>query len=110
MRSSTTCRRRSTCRRSWASIRAPRKKRLIERPAIRRRAVCGARVQDHDRPVRRSADVHSRLLRRAHVRVIGLQRDEGPQRTRRPSPQDAREQARGESKRCMPATSPRQWA
>ena len=33
-------------------------------PGVRRRAVRGAGVQDHDRPVRRSADVHPRLLGR----------------------------------------------
>jgi elongation factor G len=33
MRSSTTCRRRSTCRRSWASIRRAKEETLIERPA-----------------------------------------------------------------------------
>ena len=33
-----------------------------------RRAVRGARLQDHDRPVRRPADLHPRLLGRAHRR------------------------------------------
>ena len=38
-------------------------------PARRRRAVRRARVQDHDRPVRRPAVVHPRLLRRAQLRA-----------------------------------------
>ena len=37
-------------------------------PRRRRRAVFGAGVQDHDRPVRRPAHVHSRLLGRHDVR------------------------------------------
>ena len=44
--------------------------------AGRRRAVRGAGVQDHDRPVRRSAHVLPRLLGRAQRRVVGLQRDQ----------------------------------
>ncbi len=49
---------------------------------VRRRAVLGARVQADDRSVRRSAHVHSRLLGRAHVGLVGLQLDQG-QRTER---------------------------
>ena len=60
----------------------------------RRRAVLGARVQDHDRPVRRSADVHPRLLGRHDVRVVGLQLDQAEDRAPRPAAEDAREQAR----------------
>ena len=66
---------------------------LIERARVGRGAVFGAGVQADDRPVRRSADVHPRLLGRADVRVVGLQRDQGPHRARRPSPEDARQQA-----------------
>ena len=62
-RSSTTCRRRSTCRRSRASIPNKGPDAIVERPGVRRCAVCGAGVQDHDRPVRRPADVHPRLFR-----------------------------------------------
>ncbi len=61
---------------------------------VRRRAVLGAGVQDHDRPVRRSADVHPRLLRRHDGRLVGLQLDQAEERASRPSAEDAREQAR----------------
>ena len=67
-RSSTSCPRRSTCRPSPARPGQGRARPLIERPASRRRAVCGARVQDHDRPVRRQAHVLPRLLGRADRR------------------------------------------
>ena len=65
-------------------------------PGVRPGAVLRARVQDHDRPVRRSARLHPRLLGRDGVGLDGLQRDQGQDRARRPSPQDAREQARGD--------------
>ena len=61
----------------------------------RRRAVLGARLQDHDRPVRRSAHVHPRLLGRHDVRLVGVQRDQAEDRAARPAAEDAREQARG---------------
>ncbi len=61
----------------------------------RRRAVLGARLQDHDRPVRRPAHVHPRLLGRHDVRVVRLQRDQAEDRAARPAAEDAREQARG---------------
>ena len=69
-RSSTTCRRRSTCRRSRASI-PTRRPETTHRSSARRRddapfAALG--VQDHDRPVRRPAHVHPRLLGRADRR------------------------------------------
>ena len=56
-------------------------------------AVLGAGVQDHDRPVRRSADVHPRLLGRDDDRLVGLQRHQGQERAHRPPPEDARQQA-----------------
>ena len=62
-------------------------------PGVRRRAVLVAGVQADDRPVRRPAHVHPRLLGRAHLGVVGLQRDQGQDRARRPSPEDARQQA-----------------
>ena len=43
----------------------------VTREPERRRAVRGARVQDHDRPVRRQADVLPRLLRHAQARATG---------------------------------------
>ena len=60
-----------------------------------RRAAVGAGVQDHDRPVRRSALLHPRLLRRHHLRDGGLQLDQTEVRAHRPPAEDAREQARG---------------
>ena len=60
----------------------------------RRRAVLGARVQDHDRPVRRPADLPPRLLRRAELRRHDLQFGEEPQGARRPPAADARQPAR----------------
>ena len=66
-RSSTTCRRRST---------VPPVKGIDEdgerrhAPGHGRRAVLRAGVQDHERPVRRQADVLPRLLRRAELRRL----------------------------------------
>ncbi len=59
----------------------------------RRRAVCRTGVQDHDRPVRRPADLHPRLLGRADVWRDRLQRHQAAQRADRPPPEDARQQA-----------------
>ena len=76
----------------------------------RRRAVLRARVQDHDRPVRRPAHVLPRLLGRGATRAT-------PSTTRsraarsgwaascRCTPTSARR-----SRKCSPATSPRRWA
>ena len=52
---------------------------------------CRARVQDHERPVRRQAHVLPGLLGHAHHRLRGPQRDQGPQGADRPHPADARE-------------------
>ena len=60
---------------------------------VRRCAVQRAGVQDHDRPVRRSARVLPRLFRRAHRRFGGLQLDQAAHRAHRPPAEDAREQA-----------------
>ena len=93
-RSSTTCRRRSTCRPITASTRRGRKRRSPRDPQ-RRRAVRGAGVQDHDRPVRRSAHVLPRLLGRARRRARASTTPRSSERAHRPPPEDAREQARG---------------
>ena len=70
------------------------KEETLDRAARGRRcAVLGAGVQADDRPVRRSAHVHPCVLGRADVRLSGLQRDQGQDRTRRPPPEDARQQA-----------------
>ena len=56
---STSCRRRTTSRRWWARTWPGS---ATERRADRRRAVLGAGVQDHERPVRRLADLLPGLL------------------------------------------------
>ena len=76
----------------------------------RRRAVRRPRVQDHDRPVRRSADLLPRLLGRRQVGRHRLQPDQGPQGAAsaascRCTPTSARK-----SRKCAPATSPRRSA
>jgi hypothetical protein len=63
----------------------------------RRRAVRGAGVQDHDRPVRRTADLLPRVLGQVlKPGELRLQRDEGQARAHRPPAADARQQARGD--------------
>ena len=74
---------------------------------VGRRAARGAGVQDHDRPVRRSAHVHPRVLGRHDVRHGGLQR----RPSRRPSASAGcsrctRTSAR-KSRKSTRATSPR---
>ena len=73
----------------------PERRRRRARSSVRpgRRAVSGAGVQDHDRPVRRSAHVHPRLLGRHDVGHGRLQRDQAEDRAHRPPAEDAREQA-----------------
>ena len=62
---------------------------------LRRRAVRGARVQDHDRSVRRPADLHPRLLRRAQLRRHRVQLGAQSQGAHRAPAADARQPARG---------------
>ena len=64
--------------------------------AIGRRqgAVLGAGVQDHDRPVRRSAHLLPRLLGHADLGLLGAQLHQGQDRAHRPPAEDARQQAR----------------
>ena len=59
----------------------------------RQGAVLGPGVQDHDRPVCRSAHVLPRVFGRPECRFVGLQRDQGPDRAHRPPAADARQQA-----------------
>ena len=75
-------------------------------PGLRRRAVRGARLQDHGRPVRRQAHLLPRLLGQARGRRAHAQRQHRPDRAHRADPDDARERARGGSRRSTPATSP----
>ncbi len=59
------------------------------------RAVLGPRLQGHDRPVRRQADVLPGLLRPAQGGLRDLQRDERQEGAHRPHPPDARQPSRG---------------
>ena len=98
-RSSTTCRRRSTSRRCKGIN--PDNEQASSAQGRRRRAVRRARVQDHERPVRRPADVLPRLLghaRRAARRCCNA--TQGQARAHRPPPAHARQQARGASRTC----------
>ncbi len=81
-----------------------------ERKRGRRRAVRRPRVQDHDRPVRRPADLLPRLFGRHQLGRHRLQPDQGPQGAPRPHPADARQPARGASRKCARATSRRRSA
>ena len=62
-------------------------------------AVRGARVQDHQRPVRRQPDLLPRLLGHARERHRGAQHHPGQARAHRPHPADARQQARRDQDR-----------
>ena len=62
---------------------------------IARRALLGARVQGHDRPVRRQADVLPRLLGHAQGGRPRAQHDDRQDRADRPHPPDARQPPRG---------------
>ena len=66
-----------------------------ERKVVGRGALRRARVQDHDRPVRRQADLLPGLLREDSSRDAHLQREQGDGRAPGPRRRDAREQARG---------------
>ncbi len=60
-----------------------------------RRALCRARLQDHDRPVRRLAHLRAHLFRRAGGGLPGPQFGEGQPRAHRPHAPDARQPPRG---------------
>ena len=62
---------------------------------LARRAVLGARLQGHVRPVRRQAHLLPRLLRPDQVRRPRAEHDERQDRARQPHPPDAREPPRG---------------
>ena len=62
---------------------------------LRRRALRGARVQGHGRPLRRQAHLLPRLQRQAQRRRARAQLGHRPHRARRAHPDDAREQPRG---------------
>ena len=92
-RSSTTCRARSTC----PPIQGldPKTEAETRAPGVARRAVLGARVQGHVRPVRRQAHLLPRLQRQAQGRRPRAQHDDRQDRADRPHPPDAREPPRG---------------
>jgi elongation factor G len=73
-RSSTTCRARST---SPPIVGIDPRATRSSSASRRRRAVLGARVQDHDRPARRQAHLLPRLLRHAQGRATGLNTTKG---------------------------------
>ena len=83
-----------------AAARWPHARRASEVDASRerRRAVLGAGVQDHVRPLRGPAHVPPRLLRRAECRLARRELHEGPQGAHRPHPADAREPPRGQGR------------
>ena len=64
-------------------------------PLVRRRAVRRARLQDHDRPVRRLADLRAHLFRRAGERQPGAEHGQERPRADRPHAADARQPPRG---------------
>ena len=93
MRWSTTCRARWMCRRSRASN--PENLETEADPqGGRQRAVCGARLQDHDRPVCRPADLYPRVLGHAEDGRLGAESAHAEDGAHRPSAEDARQQAR----------------
>jgi elongation factor G len=61
---------------------------------VRRSTVFGSGVQNHVRPVCRTRDLHSRLLRRAEVGQLRIEFREGYARTHQPFAADACQQAR----------------
>ena len=91
---------------------------VLTRKASDERAVRGAGVQDHDRPIRRPAGVFPRVLGQPGGGRFGLQRRQRPQGAHRAPAAHARQQARGDSgdlrgryrrrrgteDRCRPAT------
>ena len=71
----------------------------LEREAVRRRAVRGAGLQDHDRPPRRQAHLLPRLLGHAREGRHGGEHHQLQQGAHRPHPPDARQQPRGHRRR-----------
>ena len=80
--------------------RRPRRRRPRQDPGpprFRQRAVLGAGVQDHDRPVRRPTGVLPGILGHAEERRTRFQCGQEPQRARGPPAPHARQQARRDS-------------
>ena len=89
---STSCRARSRCRRSRAST--PKTERGDRAPGVRRRAAVDARLQDHERPLRRLAHLLPHLFRQARIRLDAGEHGEGEARAHRPHAAHACEQPR----------------
>ncbi len=66
----------------------------VRTPGRRQRAVFGAGLQDHDRPVRRSAYLHSRVLRTSEAGRQRVDQRTFADRAHWPPAEDARQQAR----------------
>jgi translation elongation factor EF-G len=79
-------------------------------PSRRRRAVLRAGLQDHDRPVRRPADVLPRVLGHGEFRRHGLQPDQAARRNASAASCRCMPTTARRSRKCSPATSPRPWA
>ena len=71
----------------------------VPRPVRRQGAVRRARLQGHDRPVRRQADLLPRLLGHAELGLLRPELDEGPQGAHRSPAADARQPPRGHRRR-----------
>ena len=83
-----------------------RRRQAARPPRFGRRAVLGAGVQDHGRPVRRQAHLLPGLLRAARGRLANPQRHDRSHRAHRTDPDDARQRARGGPRGRTRATSP----
>ena len=99
---------RSTSRRSRAiePVKGDDEDREAVRQRRRLRAVRGAGLQDHGRPLRRQAHLLPRLLGQARGRLARAQRHHRPDRAHRAHPDDARQRPRGRRTRSTRATSP----
>ena len=64
----------------------------------RHRALLRARLQDHDRPLRRQADLHPGVLGHAAEGRLDQQLDQGQEGAGRPHPADARQPPRGQGR------------
>ena len=78
--------------------------------ASRRRAVLRPRVQDHDRPVRRPADLLPRLFGRRELGRHGLQPDQGHARNASAASCRCTRTSARRSRKCARATSRLRWA
>ena len=101
---STTCRARSTFRRSTASTRA--RENELSRARVARGAVRRARLQGHVRPVRRQAHVLPRLLRQDQGRRPRAEHDDRQDRARSAASSRCTRTTARSATRSAPARSP----